>query len=405
VLGVRDTAATDGLMTKQYSFRSIESISETAARTENSPNPRDFVSSDYRVTFVCMTDNPPPGIDMSALIDYPGQDHLKKMYFDAVNTPGFLATGMLHFYDYSFFETCALPIDVFRREAVIGDPILWGSDFAAWYADTHNLDALLDRALSTNYIDFIINQLRGHTIVEPTVLLSAPGQEIYGHWLLDTVARLDMLSQSEYIDTPILLNTLPQWAHFFLDVYGIDRARIRPHPTAFFKMQNAIIPSAAKSGFRLGGKSLRSAWDRLNAAYEPMDIDQDLIGEKVYVSRRNWPQSRRGFGNTEELEAYVASRGYKVVSPEKLSIPQQMRLMREARVVVGEDGSALHNVIFSVPGARLGILTLPERTNMWHLGICQLLEHKCAYYQLPDSPETAVDLDAFGGFLDAVETG
>jgi len=392
-------------MPQGYSFKSIESISADSKRRKDiSPQGQDFISPDYRIVFSCRVDNPPPEVSTAALLEYPGQEALRKMYFDAVNTPGFLASGMLSFHDYGFFENCALPIDVFRREAIVGEPLFWGKDFAEWYADTHKLSDLLDRTLSGGYVDYILGQLRGHIINEPTVILSAPGQEIYGHWLLDTVARLDMLTQSEYVDMPILFNNLPAWADFFLKSFGVDKSLIRPHPARFFKVQQAIIPSSAKSGFRLGDTSLKNAWARLNSICVEESIGRDLLGAKIYFTRRKLSHNgRRGAVNADDVETCLINRGYKIVAPETLSIPQQVTLMRNARIVVGEDGSALHNVIFGEPGMKLGVLTLPERTNMWHLGICHLLGHKCAYYRLPAEAEQPIDLPSLGDFLDVLE--
>lgn len=392
-------------MSKGYNFKSLESIIATARPVTDGGSPRDFVSTDYKISFDCIIDNPHPAENADALLNIPNQDAIRQGYLDSVRTPGYLATGIMGFYEYSFFENCALPLDVFRREAIIGEPICWGIDFAEWYSQQHMLGSLLDRELSSNYIDFIRRSLKNHTLRGEYVMLSAPGQEIYGHWLLDIVPRLYNLSQSHYHDTPILLNNLPEWANYFLKAFDINIDRILSHPSSFFKIEKAVIPSSSKSGYRLGGQSLGAAWKVLRDVPGQTSLDSSFVGEKIYFTRRHLTHnSRRSFSNVAEVEAHLATRGYKIVAPESLSIPQQIALMKEARVVIGEDGSALHNVIFCENGAKLGVLSLPERNNLWHLGICQLNGHRIAYFELPESNDEPVDIKALDEFVALLES-
>ena len=390
-------------MSSSYGFRSIESIAESGKPLSDTGGGRSFVNADYRITFQSVVENPDPRKDAAALLDFDGQDGLRQMYLAAVQTPGFLAAGILNFYEYGFFETCALPIDVFRREALIGEPICWGIDFATWYAEQNRLDALLDLNFSRRYIDSIVRQLNSHTVRGEAVIMSAPGQEIYGHWLLDIVPRLYVLNQAGHDAQKIYFHNVPDWAYFFLKAMNIDPARLRYHPAPFFKVDSAIVPTGSKSGYRLGADSLKAACAQVLAFYEEPDIDQDLLGEKIFFSRRRLVHNtRRSVANLDEVEALMSRRGYKIVAPEMLSIPQQIRLMRTARIVVGEDGSALHNIIFCEEGARLGVLTLPERSNLWHLGICQILNHKIAYCGLPE--EGNFDLSILDQFLNRLES-
>lgn len=391
-------------MSSGYSFKTLESIAEAGQKDSSSLGGQSFVNSDYRITFDCIIDNPAPRVDAHALMNFPGSEHIATKYIHAMQTPGFLATGIFNFYDYGFFENCAQPIDVFRREAIKGEPICWGIDFADWYARTHELASVLDRTQSPGYIEQIMQKLRKHSIQGAAVIMSAPGQEIYGHWLLDIVPRLSILAQSPHTSEPILFNNMPEWGIYFLNIFGIDPSRIQRHPSKFFRVEQAIIPSASKSGFRLGQDSLKKAWSHVWDNCKSVAIDSAFIGEKIFFSRRQLTHSsRRSVPNVAEIEAAAERRGYKIVVPETLSIQQQIMLMRQARIVLGEDGSALHNIVFCSPGAKLGVLSLPERNNLWHLGICQLLDHRIAYLNLPAEPDADLDINVFNAFIDNLE--
>lgn len=386
-----------------YTFRAIEAIAGHAQKdTERTGS--SFISRENRISFDCITENPLPKKEADALLSFPSSDTLRQKYHNAVATPGFIDSGLLSFYDYGYFENCALPIDVFRRQALIGEPICWGSDYGEWYAKQHNLAVWFDREMSKSYLDNIIKAFNQVTLSDEIVILSAPGQEIYGHWLLDYAARLYNLGQSEFQTQPILLNNMPVWARYFLDTFDINPGRITKHPARLFKAAHAIVPTAAKSGHRLGATTLKAAWQHMLDRHVDTYIPSELKSDKIYFTRRHWNTGeRRSVANRDEMEARFTARGYTLVAPETLSIPQQIELMRNARVIAGEDGSALHNIIFCPAGARLGVLSLPERNNLWHLGICQILGHRIAYCYLPFANDADMNLSEIDDFIDRLE--
>lgn len=386
-----------------YTFRALEAIAAHAQK-DTERNDSSFISRENRISFDCLTVNPVPQHEADALLTFSGSDRLRQKYHNAVVTPGFIDSGILSFYDYGYFENCALPIDVFRRQALIGEPICWGSDYGDWYAKQHNLDVWFDREMSKSYLDNIIRAFNQTTFSDDIVILSAPGQDIYGHWLLDYAARLHNLAQSEFQTQPILLNNMPEWARFFLNTYDINPERVTRHPARLFKAARAIIPTAAKSGHRLGETTLKAAWQHILDRHRETYLDRALQKEKIYFTRRHWQAGeRRSAANQEAIEARFVARGYTLIAPETLTIPQQIQLMQTARIVVGEDGSALHNIIFAPPGARLGVLSLPERNNLWHLGICQLLGHRIGYCYLPSAVDADMDLTEIDDFIDTLE--
>jgi capsular polysaccharide biosynthesis protein len=128
------------------------------------------------------------------------------------------------------------------------------------------------------------------------------------------------------------------------------------------------------------------AWRQLKRFFEEenrQSREHDALPcpEKIFVSRRLWPDDRRAIHNIGDVEKAAADRGYTIINPEKYSVAQQAAIFSRARAIVGEDGSGLHNVIFTEPGCVLGVIGIPERTNLWHVGICELLGHRSAYIQ------------------------
>ena len=57
--------------------------------------------------------------------------------------------------------------------------------------------------------------------------------------------------------------------------------------------------------------------------------------------------------NEDEVCDLLLSRGWQVVPPETLSVKQQMGLFQQARAVCGVHGSALTNLLWMTPKARV----------------------------------------------------
>ncbi|MFD1354473.1 glycosyltransferase family 61 protein, partial [Methylorubrum suomiense] len=77
--------------------------------------------------------------------------------------------------------------------------------------------------------------------------------------------------------------------------------------------------------------------------------------------------NRRTLTERAELEAGARARGFEIVRPEGLSVPEQVALFRSADVLVGEYGSGLHGSLFALPGATI----VSFRDNGTELGFLQ----------------------------------
>jgi len=69
--------------------------------------------------------------------------------------------------------------------------------------------------------------------------------------------------------------------------------------------------------------------------------------------------------NEAALEAALRARGFEVVKPERLSAAAQVRMMREAEVVVGPTGAAMANALFAEAGVRIVEIQPENFTSQW----------------------------------------
>lgn len=185
-----------------------------------------------------------------------------------------------------------------------------------------------------------------------SLVLPLAGHDVYGHWLLDFLPRAwlftDVFGHGEAVNLVIPWDT-PAYALRMLDqAFPMPRARIvRYGLTELIRLETAIIPSVLHHDYRL-----HPAMNRFAAHV------QDVVGAppppaapRLFVSRASLIDSKRPrvsrLSNEAELRAALEADGFLTVEPEKLPWDQQIALFSQARVIVGESGSGLHNCLFA----------------------------------------------------------
>ena len=83
-------------------------------------------------------------------------------------------------------------------------------------------------------------------------------------------------------------------------------------------------------------------WARLRTGL--IGTDPVSVAPKIFVTRR---EGKRGCSNFPEVEALFAAHGFEIVTPEKLSIPEQVAMFAGARVVAGFGGAGMFNLVYA----------------------------------------------------------
>lgn len=97
---------------------------------------------------------------------------------------------------------------------------------------------------------------------------------------------------------------------------------------------------------------------------------------RVYVSRNLG--ARRRLTNESDLLPLFTARGYHMVSPETLSLVEQISMFKGAQIVAGNLGAGLANLVFSPAGVTVLALTTPRMAHdFFHDIVC----HKGGHYR------------------------
>jgi hypothetical protein len=190
-----------------------------------------------------------------------------------------------------------------------------------------------------------------HFATRPDLTLSGNVTSIIGYWgvrgyfhtMMDAISRLALLPEFPP-DTRILVPPLaprPWWA-WFLREMGLEKRCIETTSTAV-RIENYYF--AAPS-------SMTGCWnpfavDFIRKTFLAKGTSAGGMPKRFYIVREGFT---RAVENDQEVRNFFVKRGWALVAPEKLSIPQQIELFSQAEAVVALHGSALGNLLWCSPG-------------------------------------------------------
>ncbi len=206
------------------------------------------------------------------------------------------------------------------------------------------------------------------------VLLKSCWDGNYGHWLIDVVPKLRLLEQLPLRGTPrfvlarrggameaVVRDTLGLAGYPDPDLHYLD---------ALTRFERLIVLGTVSHHPLVKAPSAIRYLERLGREV-PAGPHR-----RVYVSRNLG--GRRRLTNEAELLPLFTARGYHVVSPETLSLVEQISMFKGAQIVAGNLGAGLANLVFSPAGVTVLALTTPK---MPHDFFYDIVCHKGGHYR------------------------
>jgi len=193
----------------------------------------------------------------------------------------------------------------------------------------------------------------------PCILLGSDAN--YAHWVLRNLLKLSLLEQADLpAGLPYLVgDNLRPWHRAYLELLGIPEARLlRVPPEEVVVCTTLHVPTQLRNHPRMGEAI---DWLRAKVAAHRVKVAAhgaaapDAEGALLYASRRE--QSNRRLLNEAEVEALLTQRGFRIIVPGEMRVPEQIAAFSRARVVVAPHGAGLANMVFAPPGATLVEIT------------------------------------------------
>ena len=261
--------------------------------------------------------------------------------------------------------------------------------------------------------------------VKPTVHLegrtfyAGAYQGHFGHVLLETLTRfwpdLDYHQFEHLLTIPKFVERA--WNGETNDLYNrfmrlaqlpLERVRVVFEP---MWCEELLVPT---SPFRLAVAAdprFLTVFDQIGDRVERDVYQSDLshLPKRIYFSRTKVTKNKRiwrerNADNEPAAEELFAQHGFEIVHPQLHPLEEQIALARNADVIAGCDGSALHLAMFSRPGTQLLAIDSRVVLNQFLIDQCRGLDaiHVWAGPEVPQTivTEWSIDLPRVAGTLD-----
>ncbi|MEG3857748.1 tetratricopeptide repeat protein [Microcoleus sp. herbarium12] len=204
-------------------------------------------------------------------------------------------------------------------------------------------------------------------------VLSGLSGNVYFHWMVDVLPRIELLRQSgrdfAEIDWFVVNSCHHEFQRESLRILGIPEEKVLesdrlPHIQA----TELIVPAFA------GYLGWPSGWaiDFLRREFLKLIIPGSSYPKRIYISRSK-ARYRRVL-NEEDVVEVLQQSGFVSILPESMSLAEQIAHFYHAEVIVAAHGSGLTNTLFSRQGTKVIELVSPHYIGHYYWGISQYLK-------------------------------
>lgn len=172
--------------------------------------------------------------------------------------------------------------------------------------------------------------------------------ENYYHWLIDSLPRLLVLRSVHpgmklMLPQVSALHPVPEFISTSARLMGFPD-QLPLNPRQILSAQSVVMPDLAATSLTQHPELVRQVQKELLAALCPEPVQPF---RRVYAARAaGFP---RNLFNEPEVEAWLGQEGFEKVYFERLSLLEQVRLMRETEVLLAVHGAGMTNMLF-LPG-------------------------------------------------------
>lgn len=182
-------------------------------------------------------------------------------------------------------------------------------------------------------------------------IVTASNQNFYWHWLFDILPRLLMLEDFGKNTEKIYIQKRYSFQRETLELLGIlsDERIISGDRVPIISASRLVVPC---HNIASGREFPNWVVLVLRERFLPHTADKQKIkGRRIYVSREA-ARFRRAL-NEGEIIDLLKQHGFSPVRLENLAFAEQVKLFRDAEIVVGASGSGLANLVFCSKGTKV----------------------------------------------------
>lgn len=167
----------------------------------------------------------------------------------------------------------------------------------------------------------------------------------FGHFLVEGLSRLwaiEFIPSNIKDDIKYLVyeDSIPEFALQVLDILGIPLDKIIYAPKHAI-VERLFVPDISYKTHHWASNLAQLTYDKISNNVLPNSKPY----KRIYLSRKN--TADRPLENEANIEDIFSSYGFEIITPENLSIKEQIKLVSESSIIAGPVGSQMYLSAFS----------------------------------------------------------
>ena len=234
---------------------------------------------------------------------------------------------------------------------------------------------------------------------------------VYGHAITDNLKRLWFLNTElgrALIDDPsvdvvyITSNNmnLPQWHKRIFELAGVDTTRLK-HVRSVTKYDEIIIPDNSifiENDVLCYTNEYRDIIEKIKGSVKVMPIYKSIPSQKLYYTRTALKSSQWREIGEKSIEKFFEKQGFKIYSPEKLPIEEQICLLMKCKMFAATEGSCSHASVFCNSKVEVIVLRKANYVNLYTTMIMNMVGHRTIFIDVHHSIMTNPKAPMVGPF-------
>lgn len=213
----------------------------------------------------------------------------------------------------------------------------------------------------------------GYKYLAGRVLYGGFFRSQWGHFLMNSTSRLWPIFTEAVDDVDHILFFADTQSKYipagnykeFLELAGInDKIVIVCEPVT---VEHLIVPEIAFEQTRYFSREAMAVFEAVKQAVLPTQGTESA--DKILLTRSALPTACSDEINIAKIDDFFSHNGYKIVSPERLTLSQLISLMNGAHSIASLSGSTAHNFIFANPKSEFIIVERTAINNIFQIGI------------------------------------
>ena len=224
------------------------------------------------------------------------------------------------------------------------------------------------------------------SIKDETVIFGGIIDTHFGHFVLDCLSRLwfkvkNPSMKHKWAFIPLKNEIIPEYFYTFMELLGVHRDDIIIVQN-IVSYKKIIVPEQSLVSFEYARPEFLSIYETIAKNCENKSSNNL---KKVYLTRTALKGESSGVCLGEEyFEKFYTKQGYSVISPEKLSLREQISIIHNCDEVVCTLGTLSHFCLFMKNKSKITILTRAKTTLKPQAILLKIIETKNIEFNIVD---------------------